>query len=85
MWSDCITDLWEKRLPHLREKIEGEELLCYDPSVANYGFQEGENLEDDDNELGALLEEDEETPNETVNEETEENVEESPKAPMAGT
>ena len=83
MWSDCVTDLWEKRLPHLREKIEGEELFRYDPSIGNYGFQEGENQDDDDDKLVALIERDEKAPYEPVNEPDENFEEASPKAPIA--
>lgn len=46
MWSDYVSDLWEKHLPHLRETIVGGGAFVYDPATGRYGFQEGD-YEDD--------------------------------------
>lgn len=44
MWSDCVGDLWEKRLPHLSmREITGK---AHDPTKDLYGFQEGDNEDD---------------------------------------
>jgi hypothetical protein len=71
MWSDCVDDLWEKHLPHLREEIiAGEGLFVFNLATGYYGFQEGD-YEDDaaGDELAASLdreEVDEEKPDKNI-------------------
>ena len=38
-WSEIVDDLWQKKLPHLRDEIIGP--FVYDPQTGRYGFQEG--------------------------------------------
>ena len=45
IWSEFISDLWEKHLPHLREELYGEGLFVFNPNTGCYGFQEEEEEE----------------------------------------
>ena len=40
-WSEFVDDLWDVRLPHLREETYGDGGFVYDPATGLYGFQEG--------------------------------------------
>ena len=40
-WREFVADLWEKRLPHLREEVYNDGAFVYDPHTGRYGFQEG--------------------------------------------
>ena len=39
-WREAVDDLWDNRLPHLRE-IYNTGPFVYDPHTGRYGFQEG--------------------------------------------
>ena len=40
-WREFVADLWEKRLPHLREEVYNDGAFVYDPHTGRYGFQDG--------------------------------------------
>ena len=40
-WREFVADLWEERLPHLREEVYN----VYDPQTGRYGFQDGSEYE----------------------------------------
>ena len=39
-WSEVVHDLWQQRLPHLRDVVEGDGAFMFDPTTGHYGFQE---------------------------------------------
>ncbi len=39
-WSEFVADLWNDRLPHLREETYGEGEFIFDPSTGRYGFED---------------------------------------------
>lgn len=60
-WTEFVHDLWQQKLPHLREVYEsGGGMFVYDPATDHYGFQEGSEY-DDGGEFG-LMEEFEKDP-----------------------
>lgn len=40
-WREFVADLWEERLPHLREEVYNDGAFVYDPHTGRYGFQDG--------------------------------------------
>ena len=50
IWSEFISDLWEKHLPHLREELYGEGLFVFNPDTGRYGFQEEKEEEGEEDE-----------------------------------
>lgn len=54
-WSEKVADLWEKRLPHLREELHGEG-VPYNPKTGSCGFHaEVEGEDDGTNKLEAAF------------------------------
>ena len=46
-WNELVADLWEERLPHLRDvNYDGMEFI-FDPQTGKYGFQEGGDFDSD--------------------------------------
>ena len=55
IWSEFISNLWEKHLPHLREVLYGEGLFVFDPKTGYYGFQQEDDNEEEDRSSGDEL------------------------------
>lgn len=43
-WPEFVNDLWQERLPHLRQEVYGDGMFMFDPTTGRYGFQEGTDL-----------------------------------------
>ena len=43
-WPEFVNDLWQERLPHLRQEVYGDGMFMFDPTTGRYGFQEGADL-----------------------------------------
>ena len=43
-WPEFVSDLWQERLPHLRQEVYGDGMFMFDPTTGRYGFQEGADL-----------------------------------------
>lgn len=58
IWSEFVTDLWEKHLPNLREELNGE-CFVYNPNTkpGSYGFPEREGEDKTDKLEAAFLNE----------------------------
>ena len=39
-WPEIVDDLWQERLPHLRQEVYGDGMFMFDPTTGRYGFQE---------------------------------------------
>ena len=46
-WSEVVDDLWENKLPHLRDEIYNGAFV-YDPQTGRYGFQEGSDYDSEE-------------------------------------
>ena len=43
-WPEFVSDLWQERLPHLRQEVYGDGMFMFDLTTGRYGFQEGAGL-----------------------------------------
>ena len=56
-WREAVDDLWDNRLPHLREKIYNNGPFVYDPHTGRYGFQEGSGFDSKEDLMTGLMNE----------------------------
>ena len=57
-WKEVVDDLWDNKLPHLREEIY-DGAFVYDPQTGRYGFQEGSEYDSEDELMDDLMNEQE--------------------------
>ena len=66
-WREFVLDLWEARLPHLREEGYGYGDgggFMFNPATGRYGFQEGSDYESEGELMEELMQEDDHAPSE---------------------
>lgn len=56
-WSEFVSDLWQERLPHLRQEVYGDGMFMFDPTTGRYGFQEGASYRTEDELMMDLMNE----------------------------
>ena len=56
-WPEFVDDLWQKRLPHLRQEVYGDGEFMFDPTTGRYGFQEGSDYGTEDEFMTDLMNE----------------------------
>ena len=44
-WREFVADLWEERLPHLREEVYNDGAFVYDSHTGRHGFQDDSEYE----------------------------------------
>ena len=71
-WNEVVDDLWDNKLPHLREEIY-DGAFVYDPQTGRYGFQESSEYDSEDELMDDLVNE-VEGENHTPKGDAEENV-----------
>ena len=57
-WREVVDDLWDNKLPHLRDEIYNGSFV-YDPQTGRYGFQEGSEYDSEDELMDDLMNEQE--------------------------
>ena len=64
LWQELVADLWDKRLPHLREDADlyGNEAFVFDPYTGRYGFEDGSDVESEGELIDDLIQEEEKSP-----------------------
>ena len=55
-WNEVVDDLWDGKLPHLREEIHNGAFV-YNPQTGRYGFQEGSEYDSDEELMNDLMNE----------------------------
>ena len=58
-WREFVADLWEERLPHLREEVYNDGAFVYDPHTGRYGFQDGSEYDSEGELMDDLMNESE--------------------------
>ena len=56
-WPEVVDDLWQKRLPHLRQEDYGDGTFLFDPTTGRYGFQDGSGYGTEDEFMTDLMNE----------------------------
>ena len=56
-WPEFVDDLWQKRLPHLRQEVYEDGMFMFDPTTGRYGFQEGSDFGTEDEFMTDLMNE----------------------------
>ena len=56
-WPEFVNDLWQERLPHLRQEVYGDGMFMFDPTTGRYGFQEGSDYGTEDEFMTDLMNE----------------------------
>ena len=56
-WPEIVDDLWQKRLPHLRQEDYGDGTFLFDPTTGRYGFQDGSDYGTEDEFMTDLMNE----------------------------
>lgn len=56
-WPEFVDDLWQRRLPHLRQEVYGDGMFMFDPTTGRYGFQEGSDYGSEDEFMTDLMNE----------------------------
>lgn len=64
LWQELVADLWDQRLPHLREDADlyGNQAFLFDPHTGRYGFEDGSDLESEGELIDDFMQEEQESP-----------------------
>ena len=63
LWKELVADLWDKRLPNLREaNLYGNGAFVFDPYTGRYGFDDGSDVDSKRELIDDLMQEEEKPP-----------------------
>ena len=54
-WSEAVNDLWDNRLPHLREEVYSNGAFVCDPPTGRYGFLEDSDFDSEGELMNDLM------------------------------